>query len=80
MTRCPVTCMNFNMPKPNCITVCTIGCECMEGFVKINKSPVSQCVKEYECPMYNSVRQQTLPYPVLRKLVARAHDHFPIPF
>ncbi|KAI2809947.1 hypothetical protein BLOT_001100 [Blomia tropicalis] len=71
MTRCPVTCLNLNNPPTNCISVCTVGCECMEGFIKINKSPVSQCVKMYECPMYTN-KQQTLPYPMMRKLAADA--------
>ncbi|KAH9390784.1 Mucin-5B [Tyrophagus putrescentiae] len=70
MSRCPKTCQNIDLPPTNCISACSVGCECLEGFVKVAKGATSQCVKSYECPMYT--KQATLPYPVLRKLAAAA--------
>jgi len=77
MTRCPTTCQNVgrlpHLPAANCVDVCTVGCECMDGFVKINRGAESECVRAYECPMYLGKRGGggQLPYTMLRKLAAQ---------
>lgn len=51
ISRCPITCLNYENP-PECLPVCQVGCECLPGFIKINKNPQSLCVKQYECSLY----------------------------
>ncbi|CAG2171619.1 unnamed protein product [Oppiella nova] len=52
LTRCPVTCSNYSNPPKGCVKNCAIGCECHEGFIKVDKGPYSQCVRPFECALY----------------------------
>ncbi|CAG2115028.1 unnamed protein product, partial [Medioppia subpectinata] len=52
LTRCPVTCSNYSNPPKGCVRNCAIGCECHQGFIKVDKGAYSQCVRPFECALY----------------------------
>ncbi|XP_054161929.1 venom peptide SjAPI-like [Oppia nitens] len=52
LTRCPLTCSNYLNPPKGCVPNCAIGCECHQGFIKVDKGPYSQCVRPFECALY----------------------------